>query len=186
MKLLFLKCHWLVTRLYLQAKGVKVGEKLRCNGFPQVKIKSGGTIILGNHCKINASQWSNTLILSGSTSLRAMNGAKLVIMDYAGISGARIVAESSVVIGRESLIGPNCMICDSDRHPLPIGSKEPIKTAPIIIGDRVFVGAHSIILKGVHLGDGCIVAAGSVVTKSFPANAIIGGNPAKQIGTTAV
>lgn len=52
---------------------------------------------------------------------------------------------------------------------------------PIVIEDDVFIGAHSIILKGVNIGQGAIIAAGSVVTKSIPAYETWGGNPAKKI-----
>lgn len=55
------------------------------------------------------------------------------------------------------------------------------KTAPIVIGDYVFIGARCMILKGVTIGDRSIVAAGSVVTKSIPADELWGGVPAKFI-----
>ena len=54
-------------------------------------------------------------------------------------------------------------------------------TAPICIGEDVFIGANSTILKGVTIGDRSIVASGSVVTKSIPSDQLWGGNPAKKI-----
>ena len=56
-----------------------------------------------------------------------------------------------------------------------------VKSAPITIEDDVWIGAHSIILKGVTIGRGSVVAAGAVVTKSFPPYSIIGGVPAKLL-----
>lgn len=56
--------------------------------------------------------------------------------------------------------------------------------APIIVHDNVFIGMKAIILKGVEIGENSIVGAGAVVTKSVPANSIVGGNPAKLISTT--
>lgn len=50
-----------------------------------------------------------------------------------------------------------------------------------VIGERCFIGAHSLIMPGVHIGDNSIVGAGSVVTKSVPANVIVAGNPARVI-----
>lgn len=55
--------------------------------------------------------------------------------------------------------------------------------APIVIGDDVFVGQNTVILPGVRIGAGSIVAAGSVLTKSVPAGVVVGGNPAKVIKT---
>ncbi len=54
-------------------------------------------------------------------------------------------------------------------------------SAPIKIGDNVWIGANSVILKGVTIGNNAIIAAGSIVTKDVPANAIVGGCPAKVI-----
>jgi acetyltransferase-like isoleucine patch superfamily enzyme len=71
---------------------------------------------------------------------------------------------------------------DSDYHTMcdELGNEKP-QTLPIVIEDDVWIGAKAIILKGVTLGKGCVVAAGSVVTKSAPAYSLIGGNPARII-----
>ena len=54
--------------------------------------------------------------------------------------------------------------------------------APVVIGDRVWVGTRAVILKGVSIGDGAVVAAGAVVTSDVPAGAVVGGVPARVIG----
>lgn len=82
------------------------------------------------------------------------------------------------------MIGSGVLITDSDAHPIhpqdrDINSK--IKTSPINIEDEVFIGARSIILKGVTIGKGSVIGAGSVVTKSIPPMVIAAGNPAKII-----
>ena len=70
------------------------------------------------------------------------------------------------------------LIRDSDNHTI-IGGKE--KTAPIKIGNHVWIGARATILKGVKIGDGAVVAAGAVVTRDVPPNTLVGGVPAKII-----
>lgn len=96
--------------------------------------------------------------------------------------------------GKEGLsIGANCSISaathiithDSVRWALS-GGKAAYEYAATSIGDCCFVATGCVITKGVHLGKHCLVAANSVVTKSFPDNSIVGGVPAKSIGTVII
>lgn len=82
-----------------------------------------------------------------------------------------------ISIGNNCLFSQNCILRDSDIHTV-LGSE---KQKQIVIGDNVWVGTNCIILKGVTIGSGSVIAAGSVVTKSFPEKSLIGGNPAKLI-----
>ncbi|MFA6400488.1 MAG: acyltransferase [Salinivirgaceae bacterium] len=111
-------------------------------------------------------------------------GAKLTIGNNVGISGSTLSALSAITIGNNVLIGSGCVISDSDSHPiLPSERKDPSKTltTPITIEDNVFIGARTIVLKGVTIGKGSVIGAGSVVTKSIPSNSIAAGNPARVI-----
>lgn len=77
------------------------------------------------------------------------------------------------------------MIYDNDFHSISyterINGDKNIKAAPVIIQDGAFIGAHSIILKGVTIGARSVVGAGSVVAKSIPSDEVWAGNPAKFI-----
>lgn len=112
-------------------------------------------------------------------------GAKLTIGNNVGISGSTISAQNSITIGNDVLIGSGCVICDSDSHPIHPnernGTDNTTLTAPIVIDDKVFIGARSIILKGVHIGYGSVIGAGSVVTHNVEPMSIYAGNPAKFI-----
>lgn len=89
-----------------------------------------------------------------------------------------------ITIGDNCMFGPNCQLYAAT-HPI-----EPVKRnsgmefgKPITIGDNVWFGGSVIITPGVTLGNNVVVAAGSVVTKSFPDNVVLGGNPARIIRT---
>lgn len=85
-----------------------------------------------------------------------------------------------IEIGHNVAISENVVIRDSDNHNI-VSSKEHIKTKPIKIGNHVWIGMNVIILKGVTIGDGAVVAAGAVVTRDVEANSLVGGVPAKEI-----
>lgn len=122
----------------------------------------------------------------------------LVIMhEWAKIGGGSVIeAVNKVEIGKDTAIGVNVTIRDNNSHPIspnyrrhmrhtPHDSIERSSTrsvsAPITIGENVWIGECSRICKGVTIGDNAIIAAGSVVTKDVPANAIAAGNPAKIV-----
>lgn len=93
--------------------------------------------------------------------------------------------ESKIIIGKDVMIGPNTMIVAFD-HGMVIDPKTPFKKQDylekdIIIGNNVWIGANVVILKGVEIGDNCVVAAGSVITKSLKNNSIAAGIKAKVI-----
>jgi acetyltransferase-like isoleucine patch superfamily enzyme len=89
-----------------------------------------------------------------------------------------IDCSSSITIGHNVRISTGVTIMDSDFHQVD-GSKP--KSRPIRIGDRVWIGLNAIILKGVTIGEGAVVAAGAVVTRDVPPNTIVAGNPARVV-----
>ena len=86
-----------------------------------------------------------------------------------------------IEIGKGCAISDNVCIADSDSHYID-GHKERM-TAPIVIGDHVWIGKNVTVMKGVTIGSGAVVGAGSVVTKDVPCNTVVAGNPAKPIKT---
>lgn len=88
-----------------------------------------------------------------------------------------IVCKASIYIGDNTTIGERTIIRDNDGHSI-IGRPD---AKPILIGNDVWIGARSTILKGVTIGDGAVVAAGSVVVEDVPSRCLVGGNPARVI-----
>ncbi|WP_416862194.1 acyltransferase [Helicobacter ganmani] len=89
-----------------------------------------------------------------------------------------------ITIGENCFIGVNFQALNADFHGIRIKERsnyDAIKSTDIDIGDDCFIGNNVIILKGVKLGRGCVVAAGSVVTQSFEADSLIAGNPARLV-----
>lgn len=97
-------------------------------------------------------------------------------------SGAQIRCSESITIGDDATIARNVIIMDSDYHNIEFedGIKNA-QSAPVYIGNHVWIGTNAIILKGVTIGDNTVIAAGAVVTKDIPANCIAGGVPAKVL-----
>jgi acetyltransferase-like isoleucine patch superfamily enzyme len=89
-----------------------------------------------------------------------------------------IMAKELVSIGDECAISWDVSISDTDYHQLGAGRPD---TSPVLIGNHVWIGARATILKGVSIGDGAIVAAGSVVTKDVPPRSLVAGVPARII-----
>ena len=94
--------------------------------------------------------------------------------------GTSISSHAGVTIGRNCLIGNYALIMDGDYHDLHDRKKEG-SASPIVIEDDVWIGARAIVLKGVHIGRGAVVAAGALVTGDVPARTVVGSAPAQVI-----
>lgn len=144
-------------------------------------VNNIGTISIGKNVWLNSYP-------NGSTFRTALNtylpNASIIIGDRCKVNGTILHANDRIILGDDVRIGPGTVICDNDSHRVALSVSErnlPPKSAPIIIGNNVWIGMNCIILKGVCIGDNSIIAAGSVVTKNVEANVIYGGNPAKRI-----
>ena len=116
------------------------------------------------------------------------HGAKfawdLSIGDNSGV-GVNALLSPQITIGNDVMMGPECMMFTSNhgigRRDIPMWQQESSPTRPIVIGNDVWIGARVIILPGVHVGDGSIIGAGSIVTHDVPPYGIVAGNPARLI-----
>jgi len=112
------------------------------------------------------------------------SGRNISIGDYSGI-GIDAKLSGEITIGDNVMMGPEVMIYTSNhnygRKDIPMIDQGQSDIRPVVIGDDVWIGARAIILPGVNIGKGSIIAAGSVVTKDVLEYSIVGGNPAKLI-----
>ena len=131
------------------------------------------------------------------TSFACEWGGVIEIGDQCFIANASLVIAEHLSIGSRCFIAGGVTIADTDFHPLdpaqrlidsiatsPVGERENrphIDTAPVKIGDDVWIGFNATILKGVEVGDGAVIEPGSLVLKSVPAGARVAGNPAKIV-----
>lgn len=151
--------------------GIKAGRLLRI--FKGVIIYNNGFIILGDKVKI----YKNVKL--SVTASPSCSNPILRIGNNVNIGDrTEIHVGKGVFIGSDTLISWDCCIMDRDYHNInsDIESVKEVK-----IGNHVWIGCRSLILKGVTIGDGAVIAAGSVVTQNIPAQTLWGGCPARQL-----
>jgi len=114
---------------------------------------------------------------------RVKIGDSAVIMMGAVINigceiGPGTMIDMNAVLGARATIGANCHI---GAGTVVAGVLEPPSATPVIVEDDVLVGANCVLLEGVRIGQGAVVAAGAIVTKDVPAGSVVAGSPAKVI-----
>lgn len=178
----------IVTRILLKGNGVMYKD-LHTKGIPYVMVARGGRMQVGKNFRMNNGITGNPIGCYQRCTFFVDRNATLTIGENVGMSQAALICHMSITVGNNVKIGGGVCVYDTDFHSLDPQirkSKEDMKhkaMEPVVIHDNAFIGAHSIILKGVEVGENSIVGAGAVVTKSIPANQIWAGNPAKFIRT---
>lgn len=177
---------WPGARLIFALAGVRWGRGWRFYGVPILQKHRRSTITIGDGLSLRSTPHSNALGPNHPVILSTRRpGARLVIGRGFGMTGGTICAEESITIGDDVWVGANCVITDTDFHPLDLATRlaRPLDgaTAPMIIEDGVFIGMNSLVLKGVTIGARSVIGAGSVVTRSIPPGVIAAGNPARPV-----
>jgi acetyltransferase-like isoleucine patch superfamily enzyme len=176
------------------------------------KINSKNLVLIGNNQSF--SKESSVTFAEGSNrndivlynnvelwgALQSRNHGKIIVHEWVHIgNGSKIIAQESIVIGKDTVIGHNVIITDSNSHPINPEDRRIMTHSPrnennkrlgkyavnipVVIGENVWIGEDARICKGVTIGDNSIIAACAVVTKDVPANAIAAGNPARIVKT---
>jgi len=172
-----------IAKIMFILNGVSFGKGLRVNGLMKVFVTRRGTVSIGQSLRVNSGKNSN--IIGRQQICTLWVDGVLTIGDNVGMSAASIICNHQINIGNNVMIGGNTVIYDTDFHavdPMLRNSRATdrinAKWGAVTIGNNVFVGAHSTILKGVSIGDNSVVGACAVVTKDIPENEVWAGNPA--------
>ena len=179
--------------------------KALLTGRKTCRLEPGARLARG--ARIANAQPSSDAIRIGANSLIAgqlmtfAHGGRIIIGQYCYVGeNSRVWSGASVTMGNYVLIAHNVMIMDNFTHPIDFQARREHARAtmggrhaatidlgdrPIVIGDDVWIGANSIIMRGVSIGDRAIISAGSVVREDVPADAVVSGNPAAIVRSLA-
>jgi len=178
-----------------QSKYINKGDSSNIDNL-NLNIRSSEEKIyldIGEECVINAT------INMGNCNIKI--GDRVLINN-----GTTLYSVNEISIGNDVMISWGCTIIDNNSHSIVSSERlkdlknarkeyekgilgensdwSCIENKPIVIKDKVWIGFNSIIMKGVTIGEGAVIAAGSVVTKDVPNYAVMGGNPAKILKYT--
>lgn len=178
--------RWLRRRKPARTWPAECGENTSITGAVELR-RPGARVRIGRDCLIEGQIVAETA------------EAQIEIGDNVYLGGGTLLAcVASVRIGSDVLISYQCIITDSDNHSVRASIRRrdladwrdggrhdwtTTVTRPVIIGSHVWIGARAIILKGVQIGEGAVIGAGSVVTRDVPAWSVAGGNPARILRT---
>lgn len=175
----------------LRRMGVSIARTAEVHGPVNIQIAAGSRIVILDRVVLNSLMRRNTLEARGPNVLKTVSAsARIEIGQDSGLTSVTVSSASSIRIGSRVLIGAGTLITDSDHHvvaPDVVASRRhaglpaPRPEDGVLIEDDVFIGARSIILKGVTIGRGSVIGAGSVVSGSIPEGVIAAGNPCRPI-----
>jgi acetyltransferase-like isoleucine patch superfamily enzyme len=189
-----------IEMAYAKIRGHWVGRgktsQLRVHPRTKVRMERSasfdieGSLRLGFRSKI--ARYQPSIAIFGRDSRTTVSGDFSVFSDFSFVvedgaelelgsgyfnTGAMILCTTKIKIGTSCLFGPQVVLRDDDGHYFENGPR----SGPIAIGDNVWVGMRSTILKGATIGEGCVIAAGSVVTREIPPRCLAGGVPCRVI-----
>jgi len=184
--------------LYLSARHrgwciVSRGTRLKVGRGSSVHIPRGSFLFMGfahftpSACSV---QLGKNARLSIEGTVQIMRGSRVFVNDGAHLEMATrsYISDCSTVtcfehirIGSGCSISWNTNILDTNGHELVVREMPRPRSQPVMIGDHVWIGTGATVLAGVSIGDGAVVAAGSVVTSDVPSGTLVAGNPARII-----
>jgi tetrahydrodipicolinate N-acetyltransferase len=179
-------------------RDIWVGSRTVLEGAERITVRDGGALRIGLgsfgvSCEDDTSvvrvREGATLHCDGIVSLQrgvrvVVDSGRLTFGHGTNVNGlgTKLLCAREIMIGAFCTFSWDVQVLDNDFHALTVDGVEQPSAAPVRIGDRVWLGTRAVVLKGVTIGDGAVVAAGAVVTRDVPAGAVVGGLPATVIG----
>jgi len=168
----------------LYGKRFKINSGYKVWGKIRLLIHGVGSITIGHDFHAVSDRKRSFITLFSPIQLTVIGNAEIIIGDHVGLNGTTITARKKISIGDYTMIGPNTIIVDNDGHnawPPRERWTTSGRSEEIIIENDVWIGMNCTILKGVKIGTGSIISAGSVVISNVEANSLYAGNPAEKI-----
>lgn len=151
-----------IVRGWLYLRGTRLGRRVRLLKGGRLRLEGASKITVGDLAWFSGGPIPTALVCAPD--------AEMLIGVHSGFNyGVSLRAQRSIRIGAECLLGAMAMVRDHDGE----------KTAPVVIGDRVWLGHGVIVEPGVTIGDDAVISAGSVVIADVPSRTIAAGNPAR-------
>ncbi len=188
--------------LRAKSKGYTIyyaGSVVRLNKGSRIACHAGGRLFFNSHCLRRGCSKSllsldkgAKLITKGNFSvyydadIRIFPNAVMTLGSGFINAHTRIRCHQCISIGNNVAISHDVTIMDGDGHSLFVKETEKRQAAHIVIEDNVWIGSRAMILKGVHIGEGAVIAAGAVVTRDVPAHSLAAGVPARVISENIV
>ena len=170
--------HWEDGKAVLRARwylrdATSVGPRVRLWG--RACVRSAGTLVIRDRVRIDG-RLTPVELATGPDGVLEIGESTFI--NY----GTSLSALASVRIGANCTIGTYCLVMDNDFHRLePERRQELPDSAPVVLEENVWLGARVVVLRGVTIGQGSVVGAGSVVVKDVPARCLVAGQPAREI-----
>lgn len=173
-------------RLIFAFNGIPWCPGWRLHGTPVIQKHDNSIIIFGPGLGLRSTVQSNPLAPNHPVVITTwQEGASIEIGSNFAMTGGNVCAAERIIIGNNVTVGANTTIADTDFHPLDSKQRRSLSSGgraePIIIEDDVFIGMNCLILKGVRIGRGSVIGAGSVVANDVPPQVVASGNPARVL-----
>ena len=178
-------------------RNIWLGSPTVLDGAERVDVLPGGALRIGlgpfgltsvHDVSVVRVRPGARFVVDGTVSLQrgvriVVDGGELRIGHGTNVNGlTKILVAESVRIGAECTLSWDVQILDNDFHAITVDGVERPSAGRVLIGDKVWIGTRAVILKGVEIGDGAVVAAGAVVSRDVPPGTIVAGMPAKVVG----